>query len=75
MIECEVQAIRIGNSLGFTVPKDVAEKAHLKAGKKARVLFAEDVEDKTFDELFGTLKIKTSVEEINRITNEGEDLG
>lgn len=74
MIECEVQAIKIGNSIGFTVPKDVAKKAHLKVGKRTKVLFVEDVKDKTFDKLFGTLKSKFSVEELNRFTNEGEDL-
>lgn len=30
--------------------------------------------DKTFDNVFGTLKIKMSAEEINEIINEGEDL-
>lgn len=74
MIECEIQAIKIGNSIGFTVPKEVAKNAHLKVGKKTKVLFMEDVKDKTWDELFGSLKSKFSVEELNRFTNEGEDL-
>lgn len=75
MIECDMQAIRIGNSIGFTVPMEIVKKANIKAGRKTKILFVGNAGDRTFDELFGTLKSRFTVEELNRMTNEGEDLG
>lgn len=42
MIECESIARKWGNSIGLTIPKEVANKINIKENKKVRFIILED---------------------------------
>jgi len=42
MIECESVARKWGNSIGLTIPKDIASKINLKENKKIRLIILEN---------------------------------
>jgi antitoxin component of MazEF toxin-antitoxin module len=75
MIECEVKPMKIGNSIGFTIPKGVAKEAGIKPGKPTTVLLSICEKDNLFEKYFGSLKTNKSAEELNAMTNDGEDMG
>lgn len=69
MIECECIPRKWGNSLGIVFPKEVVEKASIKAKKKIRVLIREKEVD--LSEIFGSLKTKMSGQEFKDMVREG----
>ena len=54
MIECESIARKWGNSIGLTIPKEVANKINLKENKKVRFIILEDANP--IRKTFGMLK-------------------
>ena len=62
MVNIEVKAKKWGNSFGIIIPKDVAEKEHIKEGQKLNLIILKksDVLKKTF----GTFKFDKSAQEI-----------
>jgi len=71
MIEVEVTARKWGNSVGISLPKEVAEKANIKPDKEIRLFIQEKKVD--LSKVFGTLKIKESTQKILDKIREGED--
>ena len=53
MIECETVTRKWGNSIGLIIPKNVAEKSHLKENKKLRIII---IEESPIKRTFGMLK-------------------
>ncbi|MEK6983305.1 MAG: AbrB/MazE/SpoVT family DNA-binding domain-containing protein [Nanoarchaeota archaeon] len=63
MIECESIARKWGNSIGLTIPKEVAEKIKIKENKKIRFIVLDD--NNPIRRTFGMLKEwKTPTEQI-----------
>ena len=54
MIECESVARKWGNSIGLTIPKEVANKINIKENKKVRFIILEDTNP--IKKTFGMLK-------------------
>jgi antitoxin component of MazEF toxin-antitoxin module len=65
MIEVECTARKIGNSIGFTLPKEIIEEAGIKENQKVTFLIP-PVKDDIFKRTFGTLKFKKSTDEMMR---------
>lgn len=65
MIMVETEAKRWGNSLGVIIPKDIAEKEHIKESEKVKLLIIREG-SKTLKETFGIAKgkIKKSTQQI-----------
>ncbi len=61
-----------GNSLGITIPKEIVEKAHLKPGKKVKIMIMADDMD-AIRKTFGTLKMKRPTQQIMDDIDEGWD--
>ena len=55
MKEFETKPKKWGNSLGITIPKEIAEEEGIKEGKRIKV-FVLIEEKKTLKEMFGSLK-------------------
>ena len=53
-MECEIVARRWGNSIGFTLPKEVIEETHIKENQRIKILILN--QNKILDKLFGRLK-------------------
>ena len=54
MIECESIARKWGNSIGLTIPKEVASKINLKENRKVRFILIEG--DSPVKKTFGILR-------------------
>ena len=54
MIECESVVRRWGNSMGLTIPKEVANKINIKENKKIRFIIIDD--ESPIKKTFGMLK-------------------
>ncbi|MDE1819966.1 MAG: hypothetical protein KGJ23_11355 [Euryarchaeota archaeon] len=63
---------RAGNSLALILPSPLVKELKLHEGDHVR---AQLEKAPRLDEFFGLLKGKLSAEELNRLSNEGEDLG
>lgn len=61
MIKCQVTLRKWGNSLGFTLPKNVVEKEHLKVDETVKILVIRknDAIRNTFGIIKGSLKKST----------------
>ncbi len=68
-----VKVRRIGNSLGVILPKDEVEAQGLEEGDEVEVSVRPAL---TLDDLWGRVKDpELSVDELNDLADEGEDLG
>ena len=63
---------RAGNSLALILPSPLVKDLKLHEGDHIHATLEKAPR---LDEFFGVLKEKVSAEELNRISNEGEDLG
>lgn len=63
---------RAGNSLALILPSPLIKELKLHEGDHVR---AKLEKAPRLDEFFGLLKGKVTTEELNRLSNEGEDLG
>ncbi|MBN2067215.1 MAG: AbrB/MazE/SpoVT family DNA-binding domain-containing protein [Candidatus Diapherotrites archaeon] len=71
MVEITSQVRRWGRSVGVVIPKEAAEKAHIKTGDKVRLLI---MGKNPLHETFGILKLKRPTEEIlKEVDREGWD--
>lgn len=70
MIEVECETRKFGRSIGIIIPKWLAKKEGLGADEKVTVRIVKKANIKN---VFGTLKTNLSVDEMNELTNEGED--
>ena len=61
-----------GNSLGITIPADVAQQEHIQPEKKITVLIIGN-EQKELKKIFGSLKIKKKTQQIMNEIDEGYD--
>ena len=57
MIMVETEAKKWGNSLGVIIPREIAEKEHIKESEKVKFLIIRD-SSKTLKETFGIAKGK-----------------
>ena len=73
MKEFEAKPKKWGNSLGITIPKEIAEEEGIKAGKKVRVFVVAERKN-TLKEMFGSLKgWKKPTQKIMKEIDEGYD--
>ena len=64
---------RIGNSFGLILPKDLVREKRLRAGDEVDVTVEKA---KTLADMWGMGRhLKLSADELNDLTNEGEDVG
>ena len=61
-----------GNSLGITIPADIAEQEHIQPQKKITVLIIGD-QQRQLKQMFGTLKLKKPTQKVMDEINEGYD--
>ncbi len=71
MVEITSQVRQWGRSVGVVIPKETAEKAHIKTGDKIRLLI---IGKNPLRETFGILKLERPTEEIMKeVDREGWD--
>ncbi|MEK6943563.1 MAG: AbrB/MazE/SpoVT family DNA-binding domain-containing protein [Nanoarchaeota archaeon] len=63
---------RWGNSLGITIPADIIKDEKIKPNEKIKVLVFKDSK-KSFDSIFGTLKLKMSTQKAMEDIDKGYD--
>ena len=68
----EIRPKKWGNSLGFTIPKEIVEKERLSTKKTAKIIFLRS-DNQRWKEMFRTLKFKRSTQEIMDDIDEGYD--
>ena len=71
MIEIETMARRWGNSIGIALPKEVIEKANIKANKQLIIFIPEKTVN--LAKVFGTLSIDEPTQAILDKIRESED--
>ncbi len=72
MVEITSQVRQWGRSVGIVIPKEEAERAHIKTGDKVRLLIMG--KKNPVNETFGILKLKRPTEKIlSEIDREGWD--
>ena len=71
MIEIETMARRWGNSIGIALPKEVIEKANIKANKQLIIFIPEKTVN--LAKVFGTLSIDKPTQAILDKIRESED--
>lgn len=69
MIETEATARRFGRSIGVVLPKHIVRRLGIRANEKVRLRIMSKETD--WGGVFGTLKTRESVGELNRIADEG----
>jgi len=71
MLEIEVTPRKWGNSVGFTLPKDIIAKAHIKPDKPITIY----VQEKPFSlrDIFGTCPFKEPTLKMLREIRKGEE--
>lgn len=73
MIECECMARKIGNSIGFTLPKEVVREGNVKPNTKIKILILEEEQD-PFNATTGMLKgMKFNTDKVLREADRGWD--
>ena len=71
LVEITSQVRQWGRSVGIVIPKETAEKAHIKTGDKIRLLI---MGKNPLRETFGILKLKRPTKEIlKEVDREGWD--
>ncbi|MEM2131029.1 MAG: hypothetical protein QXR96_00765 [Candidatus Woesearchaeota archaeon] len=68
MIEIECTARKIGNSIGFIIPKYVVEKEKIKENEKIKIIISKNKD--VFDKTFGKLKFNKQTDLIMREIDE-----
>ena len=72
MEQFEAVTKKWGNSLGITIPAEIIKEEKIKPDEKIKVLVFKDSK-KTFNEVFGTLKLKMQTQKAMEEIDEGYD--
>ncbi|HLD02982.1 MAG TPA: hypothetical protein VJC07_04745 [Candidatus Nanoarchaeia archaeon] len=69
----EIKPKKWGNSLGFTIPKEIVEKERLSTKKRVRITITSLDNRHKLKEMFGTLKFDKPTQQIMDEIDEGYD--